>query len=96
MDKSSKPSGMAMLTSSIPSQRWGKAIAIHELAPNFGFVAAPLISEAVMVWFSWRAVILLFGCATLIMSPVFYYYSGGLITTGAIFTGSLKFHYQVN
>jgi len=71
------PSGMAMLTSSIPSHRWGKAIAIHELAPNLGFVAAPLISEAVMVWFSWRAVILLFGCLTIIMSPVFYYYSSG-------------------
>ena len=71
------PSGMAMLTSLIPSRRWGKAIAIHELAPNLGFVAAPLISEAVMVWFSWRAVFLLFGCMTLIMSPVFYYYSRG-------------------
>ncbi len=71
------PSGMAMLTSLIPARRWGKAIAIHELAPNLGFVAAPLVSEAVMVWFSWRAVFLLFGCVTLIMSPVFYYYSRG-------------------
>ncbi len=71
------PSGMAMLTSLIPSRRWGKAIAIHEQAPNLSFVAAPLISEAVLVWFSWRAVFLLFGCATLIMSPVFFCYSRG-------------------
>jgi len=71
------PSGMAMLTSLIPARRWGKAIAIHELAPNLGFVAAPLVSEAVLVWFSWRAVFLLLGCVTLIMSPVFYYYSRG-------------------
>ncbi|MGD9240658.1 MAG: MFS transporter [Desulfobacterales bacterium] len=71
------PSGIAMLTSSISSRSWGKAIAIHELAPNLSFIAAPLISEAVMVWFSWRAVFLLFGCAALIMSPVFFYYSRG-------------------
>jgi NNP family nitrate/nitrite transporter-like MFS transporter len=71
------PSGIATLMSIIPMRHWGKALAIHELAPNLSFVAAPLICEAVLIWFSWRAVFLLIGFATLIMGPVFWGYSRG-------------------
>ncbi len=71
------PSAIATLTSLIPSQHWGKAIAIHELAPNLSFIAAPLVSEAVLVWFSWREVFLVLGVMALIMSPVFVRYSRG-------------------
>ena len=71
------PSAIAMLTSLVPSQHWGKAIAIHELAPNLSFIAAPLISEGVLVWFSWREVFLLMGAMALIMSPIFMRYSRG-------------------
>ncbi len=71
------PSAIATLTSLIPSRHWGKAIAIHELAPNLSFIAAPLICEAVLVWFSWRVVFLLMGLVTLIMSPIFMRYSRG-------------------
>jgi NNP family nitrate/nitrite transporter-like MFS transporter len=70
-------SGISMLTSQVQSRHWGKAIAIHELAPNLGFVAAPLISEAVLVWFSWRMVFLFLGFTALTMSPVFLRYSHG-------------------
>ncbi|MBT8331833.1 MAG: MFS transporter [Deltaproteobacteria bacterium] len=71
------PSAIATLTSLVPSQHWGKAIAIHELAPNLSFIAAPLISEGVLVWFSWREVFLLMGTMALIMSPIFIRYSSG-------------------
>ncbi len=71
------PSAIATLTSLIPSQHWGKAIAIHELAPNLSFIAAPLVSEAVLVWFSWREVFLVLGVMALIMSPIFVRYSRG-------------------
>ena len=49
------PSGLATLTSLVHTKHWGKAIAIHEWAPNLSFVAAPLISEALLLWFSWRS-----------------------------------------
>ncbi|TVQ99114.1 MAG: MFS transporter [Desulfovibrionales bacterium] len=39
------PSGFAVLTSMVPPTNWGKAIAIHELAPNLSFVLAPLLAE---------------------------------------------------
>ena len=71
------PSAIATLTSLVPSQHWGKAIAIHELAPNLSFIAAPLISEGILVWFNWRAVFLLMGTLALIMSPIFMRYSHG-------------------
>jgi NNP family nitrate/nitrite transporter-like MFS transporter len=71
------PSAIAILTSLVPSRHWGKAIAIHELAPNLSFIAAPLICEAVLVRFSWRAVFLLMGIVTLMMSPIFVRCSRG-------------------
>lgn len=71
------PSGIATLMSIIPFRHWGKALAIHEMAPNLGFVTAPLICEAVLVWFSWQTVFLLLGFVALIMSPVFLRYSRG-------------------
>lgn len=71
------PSAIATLTSLIPSQHWGKGIAIHELAPNLSFIAAPLIGEAVLVWFSWREVFLVLGVMALVMSPIFMRFSRG-------------------
>jgi NNP family nitrate/nitrite transporter-like MFS transporter len=71
------PSAITTLTALIHSRHWGKALAIHDIAPNLSFVAAPLICEAVMVWFSWRGVFLLIGLGALIMSPVFFCYGAG-------------------
>ena len=71
------PSAIASLTALIPSRHWGKALAIHDIAPNLSFVAVPLICEAALVWFSWRTVFLLSGFGALVMSPVFIGYSRG-------------------
>ena len=71
------PSGMATLMSIIPLRHWGKAVAIHELAPNISFVAAPLICEAVLVWFSWRTVFLLIGFLAFILGPAFQRFGRG-------------------
>lgn len=60
------PSGIATLTSLISSRHWGKAIAVHELAPNLSFVAAPLLSEVLLLWFSWRGVLALLGGISLL------------------------------
>jgi len=65
------PSGIATLTTLIDPKHWGKAIAIHELAPNFGFVVAPLLAELILVWLSWRAVVVMIGCAAMLMAVVF-------------------------
>ena len=71
------PSGISALTSLVRSEDWGKAIAIHELAPVISFLAAPLISEALLVWFTWRNILALLGLASLFVGLVFVRFGKG-------------------
>ena len=59
------PSGIATLTAMAPSKHWGKAVAIHELAPNGSLLLAPLLAEALMGLVSWRGILALLGIAAL-------------------------------
>jgi len=71
------PSGISTLTSLVSPKQWGKAIAIHEIAPNLGFIIAPLISEALLKWFSWREILGVMGVASILMALVFARYGKG-------------------
>ena len=71
------PSGIATLMEFISARQWGKAIAVHELAPNLAFVSSPLLSELVLVWFSWQTAVVLFGIAALLMGVVFVRFGSG-------------------
>ncbi len=48
------PSGIATLTELVSKEHWGKAMAIHELAPNVAFITAPLLAEFLLEFFPWR------------------------------------------
>lgn len=48
------PSALATITAMVRREDWGKALAIHQTTPSLGLVLAPLISEALLGWFSWR------------------------------------------
>ena len=76
------PSGIATLTALFNPRHWGKAIAVHELAPNLGFVMAPLLSELIMMWFSWRAVPVMLGVTTVLLGVTFARYGHGGSFTG--------------
>lgn len=65
------PSGIATLTSLISSRHWGKAIAVHELAPNLSFVVAPLMSEVLLLWFSWRGILAILGGTSILIGIAF-------------------------
>jgi NNP family nitrate/nitrite transporter-like MFS transporter len=78
------PSGIATLTSLVPAKHWGKALSIHELAPNLGFVAAPLISEALLHWFSWRSVLGVLGLSSALSGWVFWRFGQGGTFQGQI------------
>ena len=71
------PSGIATLTTLIKSRDWGKAISIHELAPNLSFVLAPLVCEAVLYWFSWRTVFMVLGITAFLLAGVFARFGRG-------------------
>lgn len=58
------PSGITAVTSLVAPRDWGKALAVHELAPNAAFIMAPLLVEALVLYLDWRQVTLVLGlCA---------------------------------
>jgi len=71
------PSGIATVTELARPEHWGKAIAIHELAPNLGFLIAPLLAEALLGLFSWRGVLSLTGIGSIIAGAIFIFCGRG-------------------
>ncbi len=71
------PSGIAMLTSSINSQNWGKAIGVHEMAPNLSFLLAPVICEGLLLWLSWRSVLMVVGVTSILLGLSFFKFFAG-------------------
>ncbi len=69
------PSGMAMLTSTIHQDHWGKAIGIHEIAPNLSFLLAPIICEGLLLFVSWRDVLVSVGCVSILLGFLFFKFS---------------------
>ncbi len=66
------PSGLATLTALIRPEHWGKALAVHEMAPNLSFVLAPLAAEALLAWLPWRGVLGMLGLAALAAGLAFW------------------------
>ncbi|MFH1102626.1 MAG: MFS transporter [Pseudomonadota bacterium] len=71
------PSGIAVITTTFDMRHWGKAIAIHEMAPNLSFVVAPLLAEAVMLRFNWRGVFVILGFGSIALAALFVRYGLG-------------------
>ncbi len=69
------PSAISTITETICMRDWGKAISIHELAPNLGLVAAPFLAEALLRWCSWQAVFQVLGLLV-VMAGLFFYRFG--------------------
>lgn len=71
------PSGIATLTENISREHWGKAMAIHELAPNAAFVTTPLLSEFLLRFFSWRGALTVLGVWAVLMPVLFLAFGRG-------------------
>ncbi|MGD2151280.1 MAG: MFS transporter, partial [Desulfobacterales bacterium] len=65
------PSGITTVTSLVKPRHWGKAVAIHELAPNLSFILTPLLAEILLHWFIWRNILFFVGIVSVIMGMVF-------------------------
>ena len=70
-------SGIATLTSLVSSRHWGKALAVHELAPNLSYVLAPLLAEAFLGFLSWRGVLAVLGILSIVLGLVFARFAQG-------------------
>lgn len=71
------PSGITTLTSMVDSRNWGKAVSIHELAPNLAFVAAPLIAEIFLLYFTWRSMPAAIGVVCICTGLLFAFFAKG-------------------
>src|SRR5499433_1973120 len=71
------PSAIATITALIVRPHWGKAIAVHELAPNLAFFAGPFVAELFLVWSTWRAGLSALGVASLVASIAYFHFGRG-------------------
>jgi NNP family nitrate/nitrite transporter-like MFS transporter len=71
------PSGIATLTHLVSPSHWGRALAIHELAPNLGFVLAPIMAIAAVKYHSWRGILVILGVASLAMGGLYARFGRG-------------------
>jgi NNP family nitrate/nitrite transporter-like MFS transporter len=71
------PSAIATITSLIDRPHWGKAIAVHELAPNLAFFSAPFIAELFLRWLTWRAALGALGAVAILVVLAFFRYGRG-------------------
>jgi len=78
------PSGIVTLSALVRSQDLGKAIAIHELAPNLAYVLAPLLAETFLKWGSWRNMLMALGFASMFSGLVFGFWGKGGAFRGEI------------
>ena len=71
------PSGITTVTSLVNPKHWGKAVAIHELAPNLSFILTPLLVEILLRWLFWRHILLLIGLGSVMVGIVFARFGKG-------------------
>ena len=71
------PSAIATLTGLARQEHWGRALAIHELGPNLGFITVPLLAEALLKFFSWRGSLAVIGAASVFTGVLFLFLGKG-------------------
>ena len=71
------PSAIATITSLIDRAHWGKAIAVHELAPNVAFFISPFVAELFLKWASWRSALGGLGVLSILASVSFARFGRG-------------------
>jgi len=71
------PSAIATITSLVEQRHWGKAIAVHELAPNLAFFTGPFVAEFYLHHFSWRAALASLGAASLLIALAYHQFGRG-------------------
>ena len=71
------PSAIATITALVDQRHWGKAIAVHELAPNLAFFIGPFVAELFLSQSSWRAALGALGIASVIITVAYYRFGRG-------------------
>jgi NNP family nitrate/nitrite transporter-like MFS transporter len=65
------PSAIATITAMVSNHDWGKALAVHQMAPPLSLVLCPLIANLMLDRFSWQVIVAFFGVVTLVVGLAF-------------------------
>ena len=71
------PSGISTITSMFPAGQWGRALSVHELAPNMAFILAPVTASMFLAPFGWQRLCLLMAGAAIMLAGLFYLMGAG-------------------
>ncbi len=71
------PSGMATLASVADDRYWGRAISIHELAPNIAFILAPMVVNGAHGIWQWREILTAMGLICFLGAALFFMFGRG-------------------
>ncbi len=77
------PSGMPSLTSLLTPGLWGRAMGLHQLAPNMAFISAPLLAHWVAPLINWRGVLGAVGIASILITLAQFWRGKGGDFTGS-------------
>lgn len=66
------PSGIALISVIVRPQDWGKAMGIHELAPNLALILTPFFATAAVTTLSWRSGYLVLSGFLAVMGGVYF------------------------
>jgi NNP family nitrate/nitrite transporter-like MFS transporter len=61
------PSNMATITAVVSRPDWGKALAVQQMAPPMSLVLGPLLTAALLVWFSWTVPLACIGVLAMVV-----------------------------
>jgi NNP family nitrate/nitrite transporter-like MFS transporter len=78
------PSAIATITAEVRPSDWGKALGVHQTAPPLSFASAPLIAAALIIWFSWRTILVSLGLFSLITIAAYWSYGRGGLFPGKL------------
>lgn len=71
------PSAIATITALVDQRHWGKAIAIHELAPNLAFFTGPFVAELFLRHSTWRAALGVLGVTSVLITVAYFRFGQG-------------------
>ena len=68
------PAGISLITVLVRPLDWGKAMGIHEVAPNLALISVPFLATAVIAAVSWRLGYLLVAAVLALFAVVYTFY----------------------
>jgi NNP family nitrate/nitrite transporter-like MFS transporter len=76
------PAGVSSVTELVQEKYWGRALALHELAPSLAFITAPFVAEVVLKLLPWQGVLTALGAVAIGAGALFAVWGRGGVHAG--------------